>query len=105
TDLDPFAGVHFSNELIDSMPVRLIARDAGGEWREKFVADSDSNFIFITKPIADPQLRAALEKIPRTEGATCETEVNLAASDWIQTVARKLQRGFVLAVDYGYPRA
>jgi SAM-dependent MidA family methyltransferase len=105
TDLEPFSGVHFSNELIDSMPVRLIARDAGGEWQEKFVADSGSNFVFITKPIADPQLRAALEKIPANEDAACETEVNLAASDWIQTIAQKLQRGFVLAVDYGYPRA
>ena len=37
-DLDPFVGVHFSNELIDAMPVRLISRDAGGEWQEKFVA-------------------------------------------------------------------
>jgi SAM-dependent MidA family methyltransferase len=104
-DLEPFSGLHFSNELIDSMPVRLIARDAGGEWQEKFVADSDSNFVFITKPIADPQLRAALEKIPRNEDAACETEVNLAASDWIESIAQKLQRGFVLAVDYGYPRA
>ena len=105
TDLEPFSGVHFSNELIDSMPVRLIARDADGEWQEKFVADSDSNFVFITKPIADPQLRVALEKIPRNKDAVYETEVNLAASDWIQTIARKLQHGFVLAVDYGYPRA
>ena len=104
TNLEPFSGVHFSNELIDSMPVRLIARHAGGEWQEKFVADSGSNFVFITKPIADPQLRAALEKIPRNEDATYETEVNLAAPDWIQTVAQKLQHGFVLAVDYGYPR-
>jgi SAM-dependent MidA family methyltransferase len=105
TDLEPFSGLHFSNELIDSMPVRLIARDVGGEWQEKFVADSDSNFVFIRKPIADPQLRAALEKIPRNEDAAYETEVNLAASDWIQSIAQKLQRGLVLAVDYGYPRA
>jgi SAM-dependent MidA family methyltransferase len=105
TDLEPFSGVHFSNELIDSMPVHLIARDADGEWQEKFVADSGSNFVFITKPIADPQLHAALEKIPRNQDAACETEVNVAAWDWIQAIARKLQRGFVLAVDYGYPRA
>jgi SAM-dependent MidA family methyltransferase len=104
-DPEPFSGVHFSNELIDSMPVRLIARDAGGEWQEKFVADSDSSFVFITKPIVDPQLRSALEKIPRHEDAACETEVNLAASDWIRTIAQKLRRGFVLAADYGYPRA
>jgi SAM-dependent MidA family methyltransferase len=104
-DLDPFVGIHFSNELIDAMPVRLIARDAGGEWQEKFVDSSGDNFEFVRKPIADDQLRAHLPEIALPENAGYETEVNLAALDWIESVARKLERGFVLAVDYGYPRA
>jgi SAM-dependent MidA family methyltransferase len=103
TDLERFSGIHFSNELIDSMPVRLIAREAGGEWQEKFVAYSGERFVFVLRPMADPQLRAALEKVPPGAGAY-ETEVNLAALDWIHSVAQKLQHGFVLAVDYGYPR-
>jgi SAM-dependent MidA family methyltransferase len=103
-DLEPFAGVHFSNELIDSMPVRLIAREAGGEWQERFVAESGEKLVFVTRPIADPKLRFVLEKIPRIENAY-ETEINLTVLDWIESVARKLTRGFVLAVDYGYPRA
>ena len=32
------------------------------------------------------------------------TEINLAASRWIQTVGVKLRNGFVLIVDYGYSR-
>jgi SAM-dependent MidA family methyltransferase len=104
-DLEPFPGLHFSNELIDSMPVRLITREAEGEWQEKFVADAGEKFVFVTRPIADPKLQTALEKIPRIENVAYETEVNLLSSDWIQTVAEKLTRGFVLAVDYGYPRA
>ncbi len=31
------------------------------------------------------------------------SEINLAAIDWIQTVADRLQRGYVLTIDYGYP--
>src|SRR2546423_1252360 len=104
TDLEPFSGIHFSNELIDSMPVRLIVREVGGEWAEKFVAASGENLVFVTKPIADSRLRVALEKIPKIESAY-ETELNLAALDWIESVGQKLQRGFVLAVDYGYSRA
>jgi SAM-dependent MidA family methyltransferase len=103
--LEPFAGVHFSNELIDSMPVRLVARDQGEDWQEKFVALSDDNFVFTTKPIADDALRDHLRKIPLAENVRYETEINLAAGDWIESVARKLTRGFVLAADYGYPRA
>jgi len=62
-DLDPFIGVHFSNELIDAMPVRLVARDPGGEWQEKFVEIAGDHFEFVTKPIADQQLRARLRTI------------------------------------------
>ncbi|HEV2804150.1 MAG TPA: SAM-dependent methyltransferase [Chthoniobacterales bacterium] len=104
-ELEPFGGVHFSNELIDSMPVRLVAREQSEEWQEKFVALSDDNFVFTTKPIADDPLRDRLRRIPLAENVRYETEVNLAAGDWIENVARKLTRGFVLAADYGYPRA
>jgi SAM-dependent MidA family methyltransferase len=31
------------------------------------------------------------------------SEVNLAALDWLNSVANKLQRGFLLTIDYGYP--
>ena len=104
-DLEPFTGVHFSNELIDSMPVRLVARDRGGEWQEKFVTIAGDDFVFVTARIADEELDAHLRNIPRIEAERYETEVNLAALDWIEGVARKLERGFVLAVDYGYSRA
>jgi len=104
-DLESFVGVHFSNELIDAMPARLIARDAGGEWQEKFVADSGNRFVFIRMAIDDQRLRSYLEKISLTGSDQYETEVNLAATDWINDVAQKLTRGFLLAIDYGYPRA
>jgi SAM-dependent MidA family methyltransferase len=100
-DPDPFVGIHFSNELIDAMPVRLISRETHG-WQEKFVDISGPSFVFVNKPIDDRKLRS---RLPRIEDAGYETEVNLAAPDWIETLTRKLKRGFVLAVDYGYPRA
>ena len=31
------------------------------------------------------------------------TEVNLAALDWLETVSDRLQRGYVVTIDYGYP--
>jgi SAM-dependent MidA family methyltransferase len=33
-----------------------------------------------------------------------ETEVNLAAPAWVETLAQKLTRGFIVAVDYGFAR-
>ena len=103
SDLEPFTGVHFSNELLDSMPVRLISRGGNEDWKERLVDSDGEGFAFVTRPIADEKLRQHLEKLPRSGDVLYETEVNLVALDWIEDVARKLTRGFILAVDYGYP--
>jgi SAM-dependent MidA family methyltransferase len=105
SELEPFTGVHFSNELLDSMPVRLISRASGEDWKERLVDRDGDSFAFVTRPIADEKLRQHLEKLPRSGDESYETEVNLVVLDWIEAVARKLTRGFVLAVDYGYPLA
>ncbi|PZR73501.1 MAG: hypothetical protein DLM73_10590 [Chthoniobacterales bacterium] len=104
-DLEPFCGVHFSNELLDAMPVHLISRiDDQRDWQERYVEESGEKFAFVARPIADENMRAHLEKILLPDVRSYETEVNLAALDWIDLVSRKLARGYVLAVDYGYAR-
>ena len=104
-ELEPFTGVHFSNELLDSFPVRLISRDGDEDWQERLVEISGDGFAFVTGPIADEKLRRHVDKLPRAGAGHYETEINLGVLDWIESVGRKLARGFVLAVDYGYPRA
>jgi SAM-dependent MidA family methyltransferase len=101
--LEPFCGVHFSNELLDAMPVRLIDR-SGFVWRERCVVESADGFAFIARPLDDERLLRQLAKLPPFISSPYETEVNLAALDWVETVAGKLARGFVLAADYGYAR-
>jgi SAM-dependent MidA family methyltransferase len=121
-DLEPFCGVHFSNELLDAMPVRLISRtDPEGrasarpghaeacpsdyqDWQERCVVELGEEFQFVTAPITDAELRRHLETIPHDLSGPYETEVNLAALNWIETLAQKLIRGYVLTVDYGYAR-
>jgi SAM-dependent MidA family methyltransferase len=103
-ELPAFSGVHFSNELLDSMPVRLIARDGEGQWQERMVAEAEGNFQLVPGPITEQKLRARLPALPPDRTGVYETEINLAALDWIECVAAKLQRGFVLAVDYGFSR-
>jgi SAM-dependent MidA family methyltransferase len=76
--LEPFTGVHFSNELLDAMPVRLIS---GGT--EKLVDLQNDEFVFIEGPLSSAAL-------------------NQAALDWVDSVAINLQRGYVIAVDYGH---
>jgi SAM-dependent MidA family methyltransferase len=112
-DLEPFSGVHFSNELLDSMPVRVISRvdsnavqsaAAAVDWEERCVIESADGFDFVATPITDGELRRHLETVPRHSNPPYETEVNLTALKWIENLAKKLTRGYVLAVDYGYAR-
>jgi SAM-dependent MidA family methyltransferase len=103
--LSEFCGVHFSNELLDSMPVRLIIRSGDGEWQERLVGEADEGFQFVVRPIADEELRGRLPSWSGIGEGSYETEINLAALDWMERVASKLKRGFVLAVDYGFSRA
>ncbi len=102
-DLPPVTGVFISNELVDAMPVHLVLyRD--GAWSELQVAISGEDFSFVPAQIEAPELKQAVGKLPSPVAASYRTEVNLAASRWIQEVSNRLERGFVLTVDYGFPR-
>ncbi len=102
-ELEPFVGAHFSNELIDAMPVHLIAAKENA-WTEKFVAIDGSNFAFTEKPICNADLREHLAKLPPPPGERYESEINLSGLAWIESLSTKLERGWVLAVDYGHSR-
>jgi SAM-dependent MidA family methyltransferase len=87
--LDPFIGVHFSNELLDSMPVRLI-----GHSKEKLVDLQGDGFVLVERPLSEG---TTTSNPPRKKAA-----FNQPALHWIDNVAAKLRCGYVLAVDYGY---
>ncbi len=100
-DLPPMVGVHFSNELLDAFPIHLVVRTQSG-WAERHVQWTDDRFTFTDGPLTDPRLAPHLARIEASPGFI--TEVNLAALDWLSTLAARLDRGFVLLTDYGYPR-
>ena len=76
--LEPFTGVHFSNELLDAMPVRLIS-----DGREKLVGLDGDKFVFFERQVG-------------------KTMFNQAALESIDQIAANLQRGYVIAIDYGF---
>jgi SAM-dependent MidA family methyltransferase len=97
------AGVHLSNELPDAFPVHLV-QWTGDEWRERMVTERDGQFVFVDGPATSDALGTACARIPGPLPEGYTTEVNLAAGEWIRDVAAVMTRGFVLAVDYGFPR-
>lgn len=97
-------GCFISNELVDAFPVhQVVWQDQ--ELQEVYVGIEGNSLKEQLGPLSTPKLQQYFDRL----GINFEkyldgyrTEVNLNAIDWIQTVANKLHRGYVLTIDYGY---
>lgn len=99
--LEPFCGVHFSNELLDSMPVHVV-RWNGSEWLERCVGESGGEFSFVARTITSPELLDTTRRLPHPHADDYITEIRLASRSWVDALAQRLTQGFVVAVDYGF---
>ena len=95
-----FRGVVFANEFFDALPVKA-ATFRDGDFREMCVA-WDARFVWAAGPPVHDDVADYLRRYfpPPTEGALYE--VNLEALAWLQRIARALEAGFALTIDYGY---
>ena len=98
---DSVTGVLLSNELVDAFPVHRVRMNQGRQ-EELYVDLSQDQFRETPGPLSTPALSDYFSRLDITlqEGAC--TEVNLAAVDWMQEVARALTRGYVITIDYGH---
>ncbi len=104
-EVPEWTGVHFSNELIDALPVYRV-RWTGNEWKELLVGLEEEAFTWAEAPLSDiPALRTRIAQIPQPLPPGYETEINLAAGEWLKDLSTRLLRGWVIAIDYGHPRA
>ena len=95
------SGIIFSNELLDAFPVHRVAMDEGGLSERYVDVDSGGNFVWTNGPLSTPRLAEFISanSIELVKGQTIE--INLAIVDWFSEVTAKLDRGFVITVDYG----
>jgi SAM-dependent MidA family methyltransferase len=96
------AGCILSNEMFDAMPVHRVVQQKG-ELREIYVGADGGQLIENVGAISGPGIAEyfARQGITLQEGQ--HAEANLAACDWISAAAGRLERGYFLTVDYGYP--
>jgi SAM-dependent MidA family methyltransferase len=113
---DSITGCFFSNELIDAFPVHVITVQ-NHQLKEVYVTTDhhpdhtsdrgsfSSSFVEVIDDCSTPDLISYFG-FTGVDISTYETgyrtEVNLAALDWMRTVAERLHRGYVLTIDYGY---
>jgi SAM-dependent MidA family methyltransferase len=93
-----FDGVVVGNEVLDAMPVKLLAR-LDGAWHERGVAWRDSGPAWDDRP---SDLRPPVD-IPGQHDVL--TEIHLQAEAFVRTLADRLGRGAAYFIDYGFPEA
>lgn len=104
-ELTTVTGCILANEFLDALPVHRVHAQ-GGQWLEWYVENEPDHdgFLEVLGPLSSPRIADALRMLPvhLMEGYT--TEVNLRALDWLEDIALRLSRGYVLLIDYGYER-
>ena len=98
---ETFSGAVIANELLDALPVNLVAWREDGLF-ERGVGLQNDTFAWRERPAAGTLLAVS-------QGLTFVqppyvSEINLAARAWIAEWGRTLQRGALLLIDYGFPQ-
>lgn len=88
-------GVVIGNEVLDAMPVRIIAC-VNGQWYERGIAVEEGQLVWANRPT---DLRPPLE----VEGEhDYETEIHPQGEAFIRTLGERLQCGAAFFIDYGF---
>lgn len=93
-------GVVVGNEVLDAMPVQLLAR-VGGQWFERGVVRNAKNDGWTWADRAT-ELRPPVD-VPGAHDYL--TEIHPQAQAFIATLADRLKQGAAFLIDYGFPEA
>ena len=96
-----FDGLIFANEVLDALPVHIVKKTADG-LAEIGVVSEVAGLAWQEKPALSSALKGFVAEIDLMDGYT--TEVCLAASGLVASLAGILQSGMLLMIDYGFSR-
>lgn len=95
-------GCLLSNEMFDAMPVHRVIQQ-NGKLSEIYIGVSGEKLMEIPAAISSARIADYFARQEISLVDEQHAEVNLAACDWIKDAGRRLERGYVLSIDYGYP--
>jgi SAM-dependent MidA family methyltransferase len=98
-ELSSISGCFLSNELLDAFPVKVV--EMKDELMEIYVSAEGERFIEVMRTCG-PEIREYFADFSVTLPRGYRTEVNLKIGEWLHKVSRRLSRGFILTIDYGY---
>jgi SAM-dependent MidA family methyltransferase len=104
-EITRLSGVIISNEFFDALPVHLVER-RGETLNEWYVAEPDEGpekgeLVFQLGPASTPALDARFARLGLQPGDGCRAEVCLATPAVMEAMAARLDRGYVITIDYG----
>lgn len=101
TKLNKFTGVVFSNELVDALPIHKVTQ-LDGKLQEIYIEYENGAFYEKVGELSNNDIAEYLAELHISLEDGQELEVNLDALAWLQEVASKLEKGFLITIDYGY---
>ena len=105
-DDNSIVGCVFSNELIDAFPVHQIivehqtVKEVYVTWANNVIKESIENIS--TSKLLDYFQLIDIDLTTDNYPESYRTEVNLKALKWLEIVAKKINKGYLLTIDYGY---
>ena len=94
-------GFVIGNEVLDAMPVHVVRANAGTTEEAGVALGAGGAFEWAYRPATGEVARVA-RALALPDGYT--TEIGLVASAFVASLARTIERGVALFVDYGFPR-
>ncbi|MDO8300670.1 class I SAM-dependent methyltransferase [Lacisediminimonas sp.] len=101
---DSFSGVAIGNEVLDAMPVRLLAKQPEG-WLERGVARQHERLCFSDRACPPEELALLLQQLPEPDALPFGyvAEVHPLAHGFLRALCSIVDRGAAIFVDYGFP--
>jgi SAM-dependent MidA family methyltransferase len=97
-----FDGLIFANEVLDALPVHIVKTTTDG-LAEMGVVSEDAGLAWQEKSASSSLLKNFVSELKLMDGYT--TEVCLAATGLVTSLAGILRSGMLLMIDYGFSRA
>lgn len=98
---EKFSGCLVGNEVLDALPTHRVRWDADGLFEGGVTLDAADHLAPAERP-ATGALLAAAQSLPVT--APYRSEISLATRAWVAELARRLECGALLLLDYGLPQ-
>lgn len=95
-------GLILGNEVLDALPVHRIRWLATGPVEQGVGLDATGAFVWQDRPLPPGPLRDAACSLAMPAGYV--SEIGMAARELVLSLAKRLEHGVMLFIDYGFPR-